>query len=193
MTGYLIIIGCKLVVSECSVVVVELNAGHIPAVPHQRFVVSYQLHGVLQVPAVATEVLEARQVPAEVRTLLQQTIAAESILQVGVNLNLLRELACLDLDESCTDRLHVALGVAEGDSPGSNGILVSVSVDACVHDSTKQIIEDVSKTLGIEHSVESSNKDSLLRIQSLAGTPHIVAVSKHPGNHLRLLVSHAPT
>ena len=66
MTGYLVIIGCKLVVSECSVVVVELNAGHIPAVPHQRFVVSDQLHGVLQVPAVATEVLEARQVPGVV-------------------------------------------------------------------------------------------------------------------------------
>jgi len=80
-------------------------------------VVPDQLQGVLQLPAVATEVLEAGQVPAEVRTLLQQTVAAQSILQVGVNLHLFGELQGLDLDEGSGDGLHVALGVAEGDSP----------------------------------------------------------------------------
>ena len=95
-----------------------------------------QLQGVLQLPAVATEVLEAGQVPevkqgmgqvdceegksfspAEVRTLLQQTVAAQSILQVGINLHLFGELQGLDFDEGSGDGLHVALGVAECDSP----------------------------------------------------------------------------
>ena len=42
---------------------VELRAsarpGHSPAVPHERLVVPHQLGGVLQLPAVAAEVLEA--------------------------------------------------------------------------------------------------------------------------------------
>ena len=41
---------------------VELNSCHVPAVPHQGLVVPDQLHGVLKLPAIATEVLEARQV-----------------------------------------------------------------------------------------------------------------------------------
>jgi len=97
-------------------VVVVHGPGH-PGVPHQGLVMPDQLQGVHQLPAVAAEVLEAGQIPAEVRSLLQQTVAAQSILQVGVDLHLLSELQSLDLDEGSGDRLHVALGVAEGDSP----------------------------------------------------------------------------
>jgi len=102
---------------EAEVVPVVVQSPSHPGVPHQRLVVSDELHGVLQLPAVAAVVLETRQVPAEVGTLLQETVAAQSILQVGINLNLLGELQCLDLNESSRDCLHVALGVAEGDPP----------------------------------------------------------------------------
>ena len=54
--------------------------------------------------------------PAEVRSLLQETAAAESVLQVGIHLDLLGEVHRLDLNESRGHGLHVALGVAEGDS-----------------------------------------------------------------------------
>ena len=55
--------------------------------------------------------------PAEVRPLFKQAAAAQGIFQVRINLDFLGELERLDLDESCRDCLHVALGVAEGDSP----------------------------------------------------------------------------
>jgi len=87
-----------------------------PVVPHERFVVPDHLQGVLQLPAIATVVLETSQVPAEVGSLLEETVAAESILQIRVNLHLLGELQRLDLDEGGCHRLHIALGVAEGHS-----------------------------------------------------------------------------
>ena len=49
-------------VLEAQVPIVVVVDGH-PGVPHQGLVVSDQLQGVLQLPAVATEVLEARQIP----------------------------------------------------------------------------------------------------------------------------------
>ena len=107
-----------------------------------------QLQGVLQLPAVATEVLEAGQVPevkqgmgqfdceegksfspAEVRTLLQQTVAAQSILQVGINLNSFVKLRTLDFHEGSRHGFHVGSGAAEGDPTTSDGIFVFVSVD----------------------------------------------------------------
>ena len=80
----------------------------IPVIPHERFVVSDHLQRVLELPAVATVIFEARQIPkilkcndprqyrirvlpAEVRSLLQEAIAAESIFQIRVNLNLFGE------------------------------------------------------------------------------------------------------
>lgn len=46
---------------------VELSPGagpsHGPAVPHERLVMPHQLGGMLQLPAIAAEVLEARQIP----------------------------------------------------------------------------------------------------------------------------------
>ena len=84
----------------------------------------------LQLPAVAAVVLEAGEVPAEVRTLLEETVAAESILQVGVNLHFLGELQRFDLDESGCHRLHVALRVTEGDAARSNRVFVAISVNS---------------------------------------------------------------
>lgn len=172
---------------------VELNSCNVPAVPHQGLVVPDQLHGVLELPAVATEVFKARQVSAEVRTLLQETVAAKRVLQVWIHLDLLGELQSLDFNERSRDSLHVALGVAESDSSRANGILVSVSVDAGVDDSAEQVVEDVSETFGVEHSVESSDKDGLLRIQPLTGTSDVVAVCQDPWNDLHLLASHSTT
>ena len=104
---------------------------------------------VLSLPAVAAVVLEAGQVsevgnvkrdhnpaiteyePAEVRTLLQQAAGAESIFQVGINLDSLVELRTFDLHKGSRHRLHVGPGAAEGDPTTSNGIFVFVSVDTC--------------------------------------------------------------
>ena len=56
----LVIIGCKVIKTVGSV---ELDVGsgsdNISAVSHQRFVMSDELHGVLQLPTVTTEVLKA--------------------------------------------------------------------------------------------------------------------------------------
>ena len=58
-----------------------------PAAPHERLVVHEQVAGVLQVPAVAAEVLEASHVSAEVGPLSQAAAPAQSVLQVRVNLD----------------------------------------------------------------------------------------------------------
>ena len=44
---------------------VELDSStdHVPAVPHERLVVSVPVDGMLKLPAIATEVFEAGQVP----------------------------------------------------------------------------------------------------------------------------------
>ena len=57
----LVIIGCKVIKTVGSV---ELDVGsgsgsdNISAVSHERFVMSDELHGVLQLPTVTTEILE---------------------------------------------------------------------------------------------------------------------------------------
>ena len=43
-----------------------------------------------------------------------EAAGAEGVLQVGVDLHLLRELDSLDLDEGCSHGFHVGLGIAEG-------------------------------------------------------------------------------
>jgi len=186
----LVIIGCELIES---VVSVELNSCNISAVPHQRLVMPDQLHGVLKLPAVTTEVLEAGQIPAEVRTLFEEANTAQRIFEVRVNLNLLGKLQSFYLNESSRDCLHVALGVAEGDSSRTNGILVSVRVNPGVDDSAEQVVEDVGEALGVEHPVESTDKHGLLRVQPLAWTSDIITVSQDPWDDLDFLASHSTT
>jgi len=135
--------------------------------PHERLVVSDQLQTVLQLPAVATEVLETGEVAAEVGALLQAAGGTKGVLQVGVHLNFFGKLLSLDLDERCGHRLHVGLGVVERDSATADGVLVFVRVDASVHNTAKQVIEDVRQALGIEHSMQGPNKHCLLRVQAL--------------------------
>ena len=84
-------------------------------------------------------------VPAEIRSLLQEAIAAESIFEVRVNLDLLGEFYGLDLNEGSCYSLHVALGITEGDPSRPNGILVPVRVYTSVNDSTKEIVENMSQ------------------------------------------------
>jgi len=148
------------VMVEPHIIPVVVHGSDHPGVPHEGLVVSDELHGVVELPAVAAVVLEAGQVPAEVGALLQQTAGAQGVFQVRIHLNLLGELQRLDLNERGGDGLHVALGVAEGDPTGPDGILVSVGVDAGVDNTPEEIIEDVGETLCVEHPVESSNKDS---------------------------------
>jgi len=64
------------------------TAGRRSAVAHQWLVVVEEVHGMLMLPASPAEVLEAVQVAAEVRALAETAGAAQSILQVGVDLNL---------------------------------------------------------------------------------------------------------
>jgi len=124
-----------------------------PVIPHKRFMVSYHLQGMLKLPAVATVILEAGQIPAEIWSLLQEAVAAESIFKVGVNLNLLGEFQSLDLDKGSCYGFHVALGVTEGNPPRPNGILMSVRVYTRVDDSTKEIVKNMSQSFSVEHTV----------------------------------------
>ena len=99
-------------------------------VAHERLVMADDLGGVLQLQAVAAVVLEAGEVPAEVRALLVETVAAESILQVGVNLHFLGELQRLDLDESSCHRLDATLRINKGDAAGFDRVFEAISVNS---------------------------------------------------------------
>lgn len=88
------------------------------------------LERVLQLPAITAIVLEAGHVLAEVEALLEETVAADGILQVGINLHFLSELWCLDLDEGSSHRLHVAFCAIERDTARSDRIFVAVSVNS---------------------------------------------------------------
>jgi len=80
------------VLMEADIVPVVVQGPDHPGVPHEGLVVPDELHGVVELPAVAAVVLEARQVPAEVGSLLQQTDGTEGVLQVRIHLDLLGEL-----------------------------------------------------------------------------------------------------
>jgi len=120
-----------------------------PVIPHERFVVSDHLQRVLELPAVATVIFEARQIPAEIRSLLQEAVAAEGIFQVRVNLNLFGEFQGLDLDKGSCYSLHVALGVAECDPSRPNWIFVSVRVNTRIDDSTEEVVENMGQSFSV--------------------------------------------
>ena len=61
------------------------------AVPHERLMMLDVIHGVVELPAAAAEVTEARSLPAEVRALAESTIRAQSVLQIGINLDLKKQ------------------------------------------------------------------------------------------------------
>ena len=69
--------------------------------------------GVAQLPTEPAEVVEAGQISTEVWSLLGPAGAAQSVLKVGVHLNLLAEPRRLDLDEGSSHSLHIGLGVVE--------------------------------------------------------------------------------
>lgn len=58
----------------------------------------------------------------------------------------------------------------------TNGVLVLVCVNACIHNSSEQIIHDACQGLSIEHAMQSSYKHSVPRVQPLRGATHIVTV-----------------
>ena len=73
-------------------------------------------------PTIATIIFEAGKVATEVRTLLEETGGAESVLEIRIHLDLLVELLTLDLDIRGGHCLHVAPGAAEGHSSTTDGI-----------------------------------------------------------------------
>ena len=72
--------------------------------------------GLAELPAESAEVVEARDIPAEVGPLLDATSAAQGVLQVGVHLDILDEPRCLDLDDRGGHNNHVGLSVVESNA-----------------------------------------------------------------------------
>ncbi len=60
---------------------------------------------------------------------------------------LLRELCSFDFHEASSHSFHEALLVAISNTSGANRILVSVSVDASVDHTPKQVVHNVSKDI----------------------------------------------
>ena len=56
-----------------------------------------------------------------------------------------------------------------------------------MYDIFKELVHDV----GVQHSMQSSNKDSLLGVESDGGAFDVVSLVVHPRNHLHLLGLHA--
>ena len=104
-------------------------------------------------------------------------------------MDFLVELLTLDLDVGRGDGLHVGPGAAESHTTTPDRILVFVGVNSfqsnlarsssfvpltCINHSSEEIIEDMSEALGIEHAVESSDKNSLLRVKPVTRSQYNV-------------------
>lgn len=81
--------------------------------PHERLVVADDFDAVLQFPAITAKVLEAAQISAEIRSLLQTADGAQSILQIGINLDLFREFGSFQLHERSVHCFHIGSRVIE--------------------------------------------------------------------------------
>lgn len=68
----------------------------------------------------------------------------------------------------------------------TNRVLVLVSVDSSIHDSSKEIIHDASQGLSIKHAMQSSYKHCVTGVKPLRRAANIVTVRDHPWNHLHL-------
>ena len=88
--------------------------------------------------------------PAEVRTLLHAAEGAQRVLEVGVHLDLLTESRSLDFNEGCGHSLHVGVTVVEGDSAGPDGVLVLVSVQACVDHTAEEVLQSGVSQINME-------------------------------------------
>ena len=104
---------------------------------------------------------------------------------------LLGKLRSLDFDEGRRHCFHVSSRIVERDSSRPNWILVLVRIDTGINNSAEEIIEDVAESLGGEHPVQSSDKDSLLRIQPHERALNKVRVGHDPRDDLDVLVPHA--
>jgi hypothetical protein len=60
-----------------------------------------------------------------------------------------------------------------------------------VNDILKELVHDLGESLGVQHSMQGSNKDSLLGVQPDGGAFDVVALVDHPRDHLHLLGLHA--
>jgi len=91
------------------IVIVGLpGPGKPPDVTHQWLVLPGLEGGtVAQVPASVTKIIEAREVSAEVWSLLHTADRADCVLQVGVHLHLFAEPRRFYLDEGGSYSLHV--------------------------------------------------------------------------------------
>lgn len=144
---------------------------------------------VLQLPAVTAEVAEARQVPTIVRPVVDVAAAAQVVLQVRVDLHLLREHGRLDQEVARLNRLHVGLRVVEGHATRAQRILELVHVDARVDDAPEQVVHDQRQSLGREFAVQSAHEDGLCGVQDLR-REDVMGVGDVPRNHLHVLRLH---
>ena len=147
-------------------------------VPHEWLVVHHKL--VLDFPTGAAKVLEARQIAAEIGPLPDLARGTQSVLQIGVDLDFLGELGRLDFDERGRHGLHVGPVVVERDAGRPDGVLVLVRVDAGVHYTAEQVIENVAQALGVQHAVQRAHEDRLLRVKPLRLTPGRIQSPQSP-------------
>lgn len=153
---------------------------------------------------------EAREFAAVVGTVLHGAQRAERVLQVRVDLHLLRELWSFDFDESSRHCAHVGAGVVESDAPGADWIFVFVGVDAGVDlkdnkshrksdvpsvnkvkckltDAVEKVIHDLCQCFGCQLAVKSADEYSLGRIKLLICVLDVVRVTDDPRNDFNLL------
>ena len=164
--------------------------GQTPDVPHQWFVRGSA--SVLQVPAPVAEVVEAGEIPAEVRTLLHAAQRAQGVLQVRVHLHLLTEPRSLDFYEGRSHGLHVGAVIVERNSPGADWIFKFICVQPSIDNTAEQVLEDESEALCSHHTVKGAHKHSLLRVEARGGALDEIRIRNNPRNNLDFLGTHPP-
>ena len=62
---------------------------------------------------------------------------------------------------------------------------MSVSVDASINDSTKEVSEDGDEALGSEHTMKCTHEHCLARIKPLGRAAHIIGIRQKPRDNLK--------
>lgn len=120
--------------------------------------------------------------------MLNVTHRAQRVLQVRIDLHLLRELRRFDFDEGGGHGAHVRAGVVERDAPGSDRVFVFVGVDASVDDAFEQVVHDLREGLGRQLAVQGAHEHRLGRVELLVGVLDVVGVTDDPRDHFHLLL-----
>jgi len=150
--------------------------------------VSHGLIRVGDIPTIPAQVCHT-EVTTEYRPLLCATVTAIAILEEWVDLDLLLKAGRLYVNESRLNCLCVGLGCAKCDASRAYGILVFVGINANIYDTTKQVLENESQSLGGEHPVESAHKHRLIGVHSGRRALHESRVVYIPRDYLHVFRS----